>query len=162
MLYTGPGVVMILDDDAQAGVVCARLIDIQGWLPLLCGYYHCPRQDSVLIRDISIVPVMDHPFIRCHDQYLAPGTRGLLRKIVIQSGNWDTVFSSHHPRHWTPLLCHAARDNPTLISRHDVTNKTLHTQHLHHKMLLLSLNLSMKEDINISPPPANPQTHLIT
>ena len=37
-LYIGPGVVMILDDDAQAGVVCARLIDIQGWLPLLCGY----------------------------------------------------------------------------------------------------------------------------
>ena len=32
-LYIGPGIVMILDD-AQAGVVCACLIDIQGWLSL--------------------------------------------------------------------------------------------------------------------------------
>ena len=70
MLYIRTCIVMILDDDAQAGVGCARLIDIQGWLPLLCGYYHCPSQDSVLIRDISIVLVMDHPFTICHDQYL--------------------------------------------------------------------------------------------
>ena len=33
-LCIGPCVVMILDDDAQAGVVCACLIDIQGWLSL--------------------------------------------------------------------------------------------------------------------------------
>ena len=36
MLYIRACIVMILDDDAQAGVVCACLIDIQGWLPL-CG-----------------------------------------------------------------------------------------------------------------------------
>ena len=91
-------------------------------LPLLCGYYYCRLKTLYWSEILALCQSWTIHLSAAMTRILHPGPC-LLRKIVIQSGNWDTVFSSHHPRqcYWTPLLCHAARDNPALISRHDVT-----------------------------------------
>ena len=130
MLYIRTCIVMILDDDAQAGVVCASLIDIQGWLPLCVdsGYYYRPSQDSLYWSEILAL---------CwswtiHLLSAMTSILGLLRKIVIQSGKWDTqFFSSHTILSVTRELCHAVRDNnPTLVTCHEC-----HKQNTSHAVL---------------------------
>ena len=122
MLYIRTCIVMILDDDAQAGVVCASLIDIQGWLPLCVdsGYYYRPSQDSLYWSEILAL---------CwswtiHLLSAMTSILGLLRKIVIQSGKWDTVFLiTHHSQRYKralsrgpwqqPNTCHMSRMSQT-------------------------------------------------
>ena len=81
-----------LVDDVERGWLCPS-----DWYPgveaPLSRYYYCWALDSVLIQDISIVPVMVHPLF-CHDQYLAPGTILIRLLFSIWKMGRSTVFPS--------------------------------------------------------------------